>query len=164
MPRDRTETQTIMKNKQDHRASSAESYYTPIEGKRDNVVLLLGQQGTKILTNSSSEGIKADGVEFGTQGGQRYNVYAGKEVIVSTGAIQTPALLQLSGIGDSAVLQAAGVEVVLNLPGVGKNFQEQTKNVVAWNWVDGYNPDGTGPSSMAGYPDINAVSLTTDRR
>ena len=84
-------------------------------------------QATKILTNSTggNSSVLATGVQFGTVDGARYTAHASGEVILSAGAIQSPALLQLSGIGDPDILNPLDVDVVVNLPGVGKNFQEQ---------------------------------------
>ncbi|KXH56364.1 GMC oxidoreductase [Colletotrichum nymphaeae SA-01] len=58
-------------------------------------------------------------------------VNAVKEVILSAGSIQSPGLLELSGIGQTAVLKAAGVEPLIDLPGVGENYQDhiRTSNV-----------------------------------
>lgn len=50
--------------------------------------------------------------------------YAKKEVILAAGAVHTPQILQLNGIGPSTVLEAAGVDVIVDLPGVGTNFQD----------------------------------------
>ncbi len=51
-------------------------------------------------------------------------VYAKKEVIVAAGALRSPKVLELSGIGKREVLQSAGVPVMVELPGVGENMQE----------------------------------------
>ena len=117
-------------------------------------------QAIKILTSTSNGGaVHATGVQFASDRTQSYTVNAGKEVIVSAGAIMSPALLQLSGIGDSSLLQSVGVDVVLDLPGVGKNLQEQTLDSIGWTWVNGFDPQGRGPSDCIAYPDIDAVSL-----
>ena len=54
--------------------------------------------------------------------------YARREVILSAGAIRSPAILQLSGIGDAELLNGLGIEVLLDLKGVGRNLQEQTNS------------------------------------
>ncbi len=65
-------------------------------------------------------------------GGEEFAVY-GDEVILSAGAIGSPQLLMLSGIGPGADLQALGIPVVLDLPGVGRNLRDHPKLYVTWN-------------------------------
>lgn len=55
---------------------------------------------------------------------ETYTVKARKEVIIAAGTIHTPQILQASGVGPKAVLDAANVTVVVDLPGVGQNFQD----------------------------------------
>ena len=73
----------------------------------------------KVLT----AGKKATGVQY-KQGGQVKEASAAREVILCAGAIQSPQLLQLSGIGPAALLKKHGVELVHDLPGVGENLQD----------------------------------------
>ncbi|QRW07468.1 GMC oxidoreductase [Ceratobasidium sp. AG-Ba] len=88
------------------------------------------QQVTKILFKSGTNPVVATGVQFGRSTGERYTAYAAKEVILAAGAINTPALLQLSGVGDKSKLSALGINSVVDLPTVGKNLQEQTMNAL----------------------------------
>lgn len=67
---------------------------------------------------------KATGVEYITGKNSTQKVYASKEVILSAGAFQSPQLLMLSGIGDAEELNAHGITVKKDLPGVGKNLQD----------------------------------------
>lgn len=67
---------------------------------------------------------KAIGVEFFTSSTSTEKIFCNKEVILSAGAIQSPQLLLLSGIGDEQTLRNLGVNVKLSLPGVGKNLQD----------------------------------------
>jgi choline dehydrogenase len=71
----------------------------------------------------------ASGVEFAPSGGgsSRHTVSARREVILAAGAIQTPALLQLSGIGDAKVLKPLGITALIDLKTVGRNLQEQVR-------------------------------------
>jgi choline dehydrogenase len=69
------------------------------------------------------EGKRCVGVEW-QQGGQLHTAHAASEVVVSAGAIGSPQLLLLSGIGPAAELAAHGIEVVLDLPGVGRNLHD----------------------------------------
>ncbi|WRT65517.1 uncharacterized protein IL334_002462 [Kwoniella shivajii] len=148
---------TINWQDSDHRSSSATAYYSPVS-ERSNLAILLQHLATKIVFDGS----KATGVEFGTSGGERYTVNAGREVIVSAGAIQTPALLQLSGVGDPALLNGLGIDIVANVSGVGKNLQEQTMNSVGWTTVDGFDFDGQGPSDVIAYPDLLGLSSSSN--
>lgn len=67
----------------------------------------------------------ATGVRFVPRGGDTsFEVRARKEVVLSTGAIHTPQVLQLSGIGPAGLLESAGIDVKVGLPGVGANFQD----------------------------------------
>jgi len=69
------------------------------------------------------EGARAVGVEY-RQDGETKRVTAAREVILSAGSLQSPQLLQLSGIGPAALLQQFGIPVVRDLPGVGENLQD----------------------------------------
>jgi choline dehydrogenase-like flavoprotein len=85
---------------------------------------------TKLVFSSTTIPVKVSGVQFkkANNSGATYTVFARKEVILAAGAIQTPALLQLSGIGDPAHLGSLGIQTVVNLPTVGKNLQDQVRN------------------------------------
>lgn len=76
---------------------------------------------TKVLF----DGTKATGVTYITSpGGKPHKVMASREVIICSGAINTPRLLQVSGIGNPTLLQDLGVSVLHNLPGVGENLND----------------------------------------
>lgn len=62
-----------------------------------------------------------------------YNATACDEVILAAGAVHSPQILQLSGVGPKALLQSLGIPVVLDLPGVGTNFQDQLNMPVTYN-------------------------------
>ncbi len=99
------------------RSSSATGYLRPAE-KRPNLHVETDALATKILF----EGKRAVGVEF-RQNGKLRTVRA-NEVILSGGSINSPQLLQLSGIGPAAHLQSLGIPVVLDAPGVGADMQD----------------------------------------
>lgn len=65
--------------------------------------------------------------------GETFNATAKKEVILAAGAVHSPQILQLSGVGPKALLLSLGIPVVLDLPGVGTNFQDQTDLKVNYN-------------------------------
>jgi choline dehydrogenase-like flavoprotein len=101
------------------RSYAATGYLRPNLG-RPNLKVLTEAQATKIL---GIDGGTANGVEF-VHKGKAYKVEAIKEVVLSTGVIQTPQLLELSGIGDPEILQNAGVQCLVENKGVGANFQD----------------------------------------
>ncbi|KAL7416690.1 GMC oxidoreductase-domain-containing protein, partial [Mrakia frigida] len=82
---------------------------------------------------------------------------ANKEVIIACGSIQSPALLQLSGVGPASLLSSVGVETVIDLPGVGKNLNEQTSNVIGFTPNSGVEFGGIGPSDTIAFPSFNQL-------
>ncbi|HEY0498347.1 MAG TPA: choline dehydrogenase [Kutzneria sp.] len=99
------------------RLSASRAYLHPVR-KRPNLTVRTRAYATRILF----EGARAVGVEY-VQGGRTKQVRAG-EVILSGGAINSPQLLQLSGVGNAAELSKLGIDVVHDLPGVGENLQD----------------------------------------
>jgi choline dehydrogenase len=100
------------------RASTANEYLRPAL-RRGGVVLRTGAHATRILF----DGKRATGIEY-QQGGKMIRAFARREVIVSGGAINSPQLLQLSGIGDGQLLRGLGIEPLINAPAVGQNLQD----------------------------------------
>lgn len=100
------------------RSYSATAYLQPNINK-SNLVVLTGATATKVVFDKKV----AIGAEF-IVGEEKYFVRANKEVILSAGSIQTPQLLELSGIGSQPLLSKLGIEVVVNNPNVGENLQE----------------------------------------
>jgi len=102
--------------------------------------------------------LTASGIEFApaSGGSTRYTASARREVIVAAGAIQTPALLQHSGIGDSNVLGPLGINTVIDLKTVGKNLQEQTMSVLGAGG-NGFDLGGQGPSDVIAYPNLHEL-------
>ena len=103
------------------RMSSAKAFLNPKVTKRRNLDVVLNAQVTQILIKNS----RAYGVVFARFGDKesKYFAYARAEVILSAGAIASPQLLLLSGIGPLIDLNYHGIPVIKNLPGVGKNLQ-----------------------------------------
>ncbi len=100
------------------RMSTARAFLKPALG-RPNLTLITGARATKIIIENG----RAVGVET-LRAGCREIFRASLEVILSGGAIQSPQLMQLSGIGDPALLGRFGVKVEAELPGVGRNLQD----------------------------------------
>jgi choline dehydrogenase len=99
------------------RHSAATAYLQPALSRR-NLEVRTGA----LVTGISLDGRRATGVEYRAGGG--YHAVRAGEVILSGGAINTPQLLQLSGLGDAELLRSLGIEVVHHLPGVGENLQD----------------------------------------
>lgn len=100
------------------RWSAASAYLRPAM-RRQNVAVRTHALATRILF----EGRRATGVAYLRDGGE-HTVMAAREVIVSGGAINSPQLLKLSGIGPGAELREAGLPVIHDAPGVGENLQD----------------------------------------
>lgn len=100
------------------RSSASRAYLKPARG-RPNLEVLTGAQATRILL----EGSRATGVEF-LRKGRVEKVHAGREVLLCGGAINSPQLLQLSGIGAGEALRPHGIAVQHELPGVGEGLQD----------------------------------------
>lgn len=98
------------------RSSASKAYLGPVERERANLSVLTGAQVLRIVV----EGGRAVGVELARHGVLR----AEREVILSSGAIGSPRLLQLSGIGPADHLRGLGIPVVLDQPNVGANFHD----------------------------------------
>ncbi|HEY5797107.1 MAG TPA: GMC family oxidoreductase N-terminal domain-containing protein [Bosea sp. (in: a-proteobacteria)] len=102
------------------RLSTFNAFLRPVLDKReDNLRLEMGVLVERVVV----EGGRAKAVEF-THGGEKLRVEVAGEVVLSAGAVGSPALLERSGIGDGARLQGLGIETVADLPGVGENLQD----------------------------------------
>ncbi|MEX3815908.1 GMC family oxidoreductase [Paraburkholderia sp. BR13439] len=100
------------------RCSAAVAYLNPARNRK-NLTIKTDSRVVRIVVENG----RAVGVEH-VENGQRKIVRAEREVIISAGAIGSPHLLMLSGIGPAEQLRKAGVSVVHDLPGVGENFQD----------------------------------------
>jgi choline dehydrogenase len=112
--------------KKGQRHSAYKAFIEPVR-QRPNLVILADAHVARVLF----DGNQAMGVEV-LQGSQRFPVAAAREVILSAGALASPHLLMLSGIGDKAHLQRHGIAVRLELPGVGRNLQDHWYASFAW--------------------------------
>jgi choline dehydrogenase len=104
--------------KRGRRWSSAAAYLHPAE-RRPNLTVRTGALTTRVLVEDG----RATGVEY-RAGGRVHTVRAAREVVLSGGAINSPQLLMLSGIGPADHLREVGVDVVHDLPGVGGGLQD----------------------------------------
>jgi choline dehydrogenase len=106
------------------RVCSATAYLAPVKG-RANLRVVTRAHATRLLF----EGTRAVGVEYieggtGDRGGARKEARAAREVLVCGGTVNSPALLQHSGLGAAEMLRALDIPVTADLPGVGQNLQD----------------------------------------
>jgi choline dehydrogenase len=113
--------------KRGRRWSSAAAYLHPAE-RRPNLTVRTGALTTRVLVENG----RATGVEY-RAGGRVHTVHATREVVLSGGAINSPQLLMLSGIGPADHLREVGVDVVHDLPGVGGGLQDHPLVPMVYN-------------------------------
>ncbi|KAF6202603.1 hypothetical protein GE061_003001 [Apolygus lucorum] len=147
------------------RCSASRAYLEPVAEKRKNLHILTNALVTKITT----EGNRATGIEMSVDSGKSVNVKATKEVVVSAGAIDSPKVLMLSGIGPKQHLESFGIDVVMDLP-VGSYLQDHGYTQIPFSVSHGttdlndledsmeeYVQSQTGPLSSNGF-DVTAYS------
>ncbi|KAM7205373.1 putative GMC oxidoreductase [Naviculisporaceae sp. PSN 640] len=139
-------TPSTIDGRTETRATSRSAYYDPIKSNRPNLHLLTGQTATEILFHppKNNQDPVAKGVQIVSPlDNKTRSVYAKKEVILAAGAIMTPHLLQLSGIGPAAVLNAANITVRKDLPGLGANYQDHATTMTRYSLANQSfpNPD-----------------------
>jgi choline dehydrogenase-like flavoprotein len=110
------------------RSSTSVHYLHDAIADRDNLVVEHGLHAERILIEDGT----AVGVIARDDDGNRRELRADREVIVCCGAIDSPKLLQLSGIGPTDVLQAAGVPTLVASPGVGENLMDHAEGLIVW--------------------------------
>ncbi|EKM52227.1 uncharacterized protein PHACADRAFT_30768 [Phanerochaete carnosa HHB-10118-sp] len=107
------------------RSSSATAYLDPILGRKNLHVLISNTVTRLIPVKSTRNGLSLREVEFAPNAtAKRSTVTARKEVILSAGAINSPQLLMLSGIGDHDALASIGIEPLIHLPDVGQHLSD----------------------------------------
>jgi choline dehydrogenase len=109
------------------RGRRSSTYHAFLEGgveQRPNLTIITGAQATRLIVEGAPGPLTATGVVYRTATGETQTVHATKEVILSAGAIGSPHLLLLSGIGPRAELEAVGVTCLLDQPHVGKHLKD----------------------------------------
>jgi choline dehydrogenase len=148
------------------RWNTAKAFLKPASG-RPNLTIMTGCHVEKLLVEQGEQGPVCRGVVF-TGGGTQWRADATRETILTAGAVGSPQLLQLSGIGPAALLREHGITPVLDAPGVGDNLQDhlqlrmvfkvdgvKTLNILSSNWYGKmkigmeYALFQSGPMSMA---------------
>ncbi|KAI0879846.1 putative GMC oxidoreductase [Annulohypoxylon maeteangense] len=120
------------------RTNAASAYYHPNK-TRKNLVVLTNSTAEKILLDSESHDSEkpaaATGVLYRYNGEYR-QATCNKEVIIAAGALQSPKILELSGIGNANVLEKHGIDPIINLPGVGENLYDHLIDTISYLAVD----------------------------
>lgn len=135
------------------RSHSAAAYLGPEVQARSNLRVVTGALVQKLILEKQTDGILATGVNI-LKDQQEYTIKATREVILAAGATQTPQILELSGIGDTNILQSHGIETVLDSPGVGENLQDHGMVTFPYEVADGL-PSG----DMVRDPEIFAAAM-----
>jgi len=148
------------------RLSAARAYLHPVK-KRPNLDIETRAMSTRIVFDRT----RAIGVDY-IKGGRTQRV-SGKEIVASGGAINTPQLLQLSGIGNATELAELGIDSVVDLPGVGENMQDHLevyiqyaskqpvsmqpylvwwrKPIIGFQWLFGRGPGASNQFEAGGF-------------
>ncbi|SPO04020.1 related to alcohol oxidase [Cephalotrichum gorgonifer] len=123
------------------RSYARTGHYDNIVDERDNFDVITRHKVQRVILDEDKV---ATGVEFtardleeGEEEAPVQSVRARKEVIISAGTVHTPQILQLSGIGPRELLEEAGIEVLVDIPGVGQNFQDHAYLSVSYMWTNG---------------------------
>ncbi|KAF4989048.1 hypothetical protein FGRMN_9378 [Fusarium graminum] len=131
---------TLMDSVRHERSFAENAHYRGLS--RPNYHIAASSRVRRVLLEAGV----ATGVEF-YGGDGLLTVKATKDVLMAAGAVHTPQLLQLSGIGPNKLLQAAGIETIHDLPGVGQNFQDHI-NIGASITLEGLKKIHPNPSDM----------------
>ena len=148
------------------RLNTAKAFLKPA-AQRPNLTIMTGCHVERLLIEDGPQGKVCRGVQF-SGGGRAFTAVAHRETLLAAGAIGSPHILQLSGIGPAASLQRHGITPVVDAPGVGENLQDhlqlrmvykvtgvKTLNTSAANWFGKmkigmeYALFRSGPMSMA---------------
>lgn len=142
-PQGFTETRVTQKN--GARWSTADAYLKPVR-KRPNLAVVTEAHATRIIF----EGTRAVGVEY-DKGGVMVTALARKEVILCGGAVNSPQLLMLSGIGDKDELARHGIPVVAHAPEVGRNLSDHLMVPVGYSVASGSLSTAENPAELVNY-------------
>lgn len=105
------------------RWNTAKAFLRSVKGRHGNLEIMTGCHVQRLRIEQGEGGAVCKGVEF-TGGGQQWFAQATHETLLTAGAIGSPQILQLSGVGPANLLQEHGIPVVVNAPGVGENLQD----------------------------------------
>jgi choline dehydrogenase len=148
------------------RWNTAKAFLKPVAA-RENLTIMTGCHVERLVIENTEQGAVCRGVEF-TGGGRAFRADARRETLLAAGAIGSPQILQLSGVGPAAALHQHGIAPLVDAPGVGENLQDhlqlrmifkvtnaKTLNISAASWFGKmkigleYTMFQSGPMSMA---------------
>ncbi|SDO54713.1 Choline dehydrogenase [Nakamurella panacisegetis] len=138
-------TQTMVSQHRGSRFSAADAYLKPAR-KRANLTVRTEAHARRVVF----DGQRATGVEY-QHGKRRHTVTARREVVLCGGAVNTPQLLMLSGIGDPESLRPFGISVVASAPEVGRNLRDHLIAGLVGSIPGGTLFDAERPAELAGY-------------
>ena len=130
------------------RWNTAKAFLKSIKHRRGKLDIMTGCHVKRLRITSTTTSKRCVGVEF-TGGGQEWFAESVQETLVCAGAIGSPQILQLSGIGPAALLQQHGVSIVVDAPGVGENLQDHLQLRMAFK-VAGVKTLNTMANSLLG--------------
>jgi len=138
--------ETAVTQRRGARWSTADAYLKPVL-HRSNLTLLTDSTVRRVIF----EGSRAVGVEFDDANGRRQTVRAAREVVLCAGAVNTPQLLMLSGIGDEKELSEFGIGVTHHSPEVGKNLLDHLVATLGFDVRDDSLFTAEKPLELANY-------------
>ncbi|KAL6719780.1 hypothetical protein ACLMJK_001701 [Lecanora helva] len=147
--------QTLSMAWSETRSYSASAFYAPVM-ERKNLSVLTAAQVDKIHFEENERDRAATSVSFKCEG-KTFTVGVRKEVILAAGTFQSPRLLELSGIGNSQILNSLGIPVMVDNENVGENLQDHLMTGISFEVQDGVM---TGDSLMRQEPE--AMAAATD--
>ncbi|KAL6799463.1 hypothetical protein GGI42DRAFT_55756 [Trichoderma sp. SZMC 28013] len=146
------------------RCDAATAFYWPVQD-RPNLTLINGTVSRILWKPGMSRTPEASGVEYVMPNGQNKTVKVVREVILSAGALRTPLILELSGIGYPKILEELGIETVVDLPGVGENLIDQPNTGLSYstnNTFFGYAPYATFVNATSLFGNGDGLRLISD--
>lgn len=156
LPEPKGFSQTMVTQAGGARCSTSVAYLRPAAG-RDNLTVVTGAYATRVVF----EGSRAVAVEYEAEG-KKGTVRAAKEIILSGGAVNTPQLLMLSGIGDADQLKSLGINVQHHAPAVGQNLLDHLATFVGWNTTADTLFDAETPEQMDAYVNHQMGKLSSN--
>ncbi|KAL5331564.1 hypothetical protein ACEPPN_001098 [Leptodophora sp. 'Broadleaf-Isolate-01'] len=135
------------------RCYSANGYYQPV-ASRSNLTVLTEAFVEEIIFEKSDGEWAATGARF-SRSGAEYRARSSREVIICAGSVQSPQLLEISGIGNPSILQAAGIDVKFSNSNVGENLQEHMMTATIYE----ISPEITTPDDLRSSPNLLASAM-----